>query len=77
MARFQLGGCIDKFLRNFAEKLRGAALGFRSNFFFHETPKACEFFVQAAADFFKFVHFPLRRPLALRAGKRIGAIPVL
>jgi hypothetical protein len=29
------------------------------------------------ADFFEFVHFPPRRPLALRAGKRMGAIPVL
>jgi hypothetical protein len=57
--------------------LCGAALGFRSDFFFNETPKARELFVQAAADFFEFVHFPPRRPLALRAGKRIGAIPVL
>jgi hypothetical protein len=29
------------------------------------------------ADFFEFVHFPPRRPLALRGGKRMGAIPVL
>ena len=75
--RFQLGGGFRKFLRDFAEKLRRAALGFRSDFFLHETPQARELFVEAVADFFEFVHFPPRRPLALRAGKRMGAIPVL
>src|SRR5260370_37553240 len=77
VARFELGGSLDKFLRNFAEKLRGAPLGFRSDFFFNETPKPRELFVEAEADFFEFVHFPPRLSFALRAGKRIGAIPVL
>jgi hypothetical protein len=75
--RFQLGCCFREFLRNFTEKLRGAPLGFRGDFFFNETPQTRELFVEAVADFFEFVHFPPRRPLALRAGKRMGAIPVL
>lgn len=75
--RFQLGGGFGEFLRNFTEKLRRASLGFRRDFFFNETPQARELFVEAVADFFEFVHFPPRRPLALRAGKRMGAIPVL
>ena len=75
--RFQLGGGLGEFMRNFAEKLRRAALGLRSDFFFNETPEARELFVEAVAEFFEFVHFPPRRPLALRVGKRIGAIPVL
>jgi hypothetical protein len=75
--RFQLGGGFGEFLRNFAEKLRRAPLGFRCDFFFNKTPQARELFVEAVTDFFEFVHFPPRRPLALRAGKRMGAIPVL
>jgi hypothetical protein len=77
VTRFELGSSLGEFMRNFAEKLRGAALGFRSNFFLNETPKPGEFFFEAVAEFFEFVHFPPRRPLALRVGKRIGAIPVL
>ena len=77
VARFELGGSLGEFLRNFAEKLRGAALGFRGDFFFNESSKAGEFFVEAVADLFESVHFPPRRPLALRVGKRMGAIPVL
>jgi rhomboid protease GluP len=72
VARFELGGSLDKFLRNFAEKLRGAALGFRSNFFFNETPKPSELFVDAAADFFEFVHFPPGPPFVLPAGKGLA-----
>jgi hypothetical protein len=75
--RLQLGGGFGEFLRNFAEKLRGAPLGFRRDFFFNKAPEPRELFVEAVADFFEFVHFPPRRPLALRAGKRMGAIPVL
>jgi hypothetical protein len=77
VARFELGSSLGEFLRNFAQKLRGAALGFRGDFFFNETSKSGELFVEAVANFFESVHFPPRRPLALRAGKRIGAIPVL
>jgi hypothetical protein len=77
IARFELCGGLGEFLRNLAQKLRRAALGFRSDFFFNETPKTRELFFEAAADIFEFVHFPPRRPLALRAGKRIGAFPVL
>jgi hypothetical protein len=75
--RFELGGGLGEFLRDFAEKLCGAALGFRSDFFFNKTPKPRELFVEAVADFFEFVHFPPRRPPALRVEKRMGAIPVL
>jgi hypothetical protein len=77
VARFELGCGFREFLGNFAEKLRRAALGFRRDFFFNKTSQARELFVEAVADFFESVHFPPRRPLALRVGKRMGAIPVL
>jgi hypothetical protein len=75
--RFQLRRGFGEFLRNFAQKLRRAPLGFRRNLFFHKTPDARELFIEAAAELFEFVHFPPRRPLALRVEKRMGAIPVL
>jgi hypothetical protein len=77
VARFQLGGGFGEFLRNFAKKLRRTPLGLRRDFLFNETPDARELLVEAAAEFFEFVHIPPRRLLALRAGKRMGAIPVL
>ena len=60
-AGFQFAGSFGQFFRNFAKKLRCAFFGFGSDFFFNVFAEAGYFFIQAAAEFFKFVHKVARR----------------
>jgi hypothetical protein len=55
-ARFELPGSFGELFRYFAKKLRRTPLRFWSHFIFHIFAEPGKFFIQTAANFFKFVH---------------------
>jgi hypothetical protein len=69
-AGFQFARGFGDFFGDFAEEYRSAAFGFGSDFLLEVLAQASEFFIQAAADFFEFVH-------SFCAPDSQGAIPVL
>jgi hypothetical protein len=57
IARLQLACGLREFFADFAEELRGAALRFGGHLVLHIITKACELFVEPAADIFELVHW--------------------
>ena len=53
---FEFAGSFGQFFRYFSEELGGAFFSLGSDFFFNVLAEAGQFFVETAAQFFKFVH---------------------
>jgi hypothetical protein len=73
VAGFQFLGGGTQLIGNFAEENCSAAFGFRRDFVFHEMAEALQFFVDAFAKFFKFIHERFLAATATRGGwPRLG-----